>query len=88
MSTRRKRPALPDPVTEPTISVDRAAELLGIGRASAYKAANTGDLPVIRIGHRMRVPTARVLALLGHDAGSEPAQAPGYVDHRDAVQQV
>jgi Helix-turn-helix domain len=55
---------LPDPADEPTITVARSAGLLGISRASAYAAANRGEIPVIRIGRRMVVPTARLLALL------------------------
>jgi excisionase family DNA binding protein len=54
--------------TEPlTITVDQAAELLGIGRSSAYQAARTGELPTVRIGRRLLVPRARLLALIGAD---------------------
>lgn len=49
----------------PTLSVEQAAELVGIGRNAAYRAAATGDLPAIRIGRRLRVPTARLLQMLG-----------------------
>ncbi len=57
----------------PTISVERAAELLSIGRASAYRAAQTGELPTIRFGRRLVVPTARLAALLGaaNDQGQD-----------------
>jgi len=62
---------LPDPVREPTIDIERAGRLLGIGRNAAYTAAARGDIPVIRLGpKRIRVPTARLLALLGIDAAS------------------
>jgi excisionase family DNA binding protein len=43
----------------------RGAELVGIGRNAAYRAAAAGELPAIRIGRRLRVPTARLLELLG-----------------------
>ena len=36
-------------------SVEEAAKLLGIGRSSAYEAARSGELPVIRIGRRWLV---------------------------------
>jgi excisionase family DNA binding protein len=49
----------------PTISVEQAGELLGISRRSAYRAAARGELPTFKVGRRLRVPTARLLDLLG-----------------------
>ena len=49
----------------PTITVAHAAKLLGIGKNQAYKAAARGDLPVLRLGHRLLVPTASLLRMLG-----------------------
>jgi excisionase family DNA binding protein len=60
-------PKLPDPTTEPTIRVDRAGQLLGISRATAYEAARSGQIPTLRIGKRLVVPTAALLRLLGVD---------------------
>lgn len=61
--------ALPDPSITPTLTVAHAARLLGVSRASAYAAAQRGEIPVIRIGHRLVVPTADLCRLLGqHDA--------------------
>lgn len=64
----------------PTITVEQAGEVLGISRRSAYRAATTGELPTIRLGRRLLVPTARLLDLLGLPAAqvagvrvSEPA---------------
>lgn len=57
----------------PTINVERAGELLGISRRSAYRAAATGELPTIKLGRRLLVPTARLLDLLG--VPGEPAKA-------------
>ncbi|MGH8887336.1 MAG: helix-turn-helix domain-containing protein [Egibacteraceae bacterium] len=51
----------------PTITVPQAGRICGIGRNAAYEAARTGQLPVIRIGRRLLVPTARLLRLLGLD---------------------
>lgn len=48
----------------PTLTVEQAGQLLGISRRSAYRAANTGELPTIKLGRRLLVPTARVLDLL------------------------
>jgi len=52
-----------------TLTVEEAAELLGIGRSVAYRAVQTGEIPAIRIGRRLLVPRARLLELLG-----EPGQ--------------
>ncbi len=47
-----------------TVSVPEAGALLGICRASAYDAARRGDIPTIRIGRRVRVPTPQLIAKL------------------------
>ncbi len=64
----------------PTITVEQAGEVLGISRRSAYRAATNGELPTIKLGRRLLVPTARLLELLGLSADqmagvrvSEPA---------------
>lgn len=51
----------------PTISVERAAEMLGLSRSSGYRGVARGEIPAIRIGGRIRVPTAKILAMLGLD---------------------
>lgn len=38
------------------MTVAEAAANLGISRASAYLAARSGELPVIRVGRRLVVP--------------------------------
>jgi excisionase family DNA binding protein len=62
------RPTLPDPLAEPTISVETAGLLLGISRGSAYAAAAAGDIPTIRVGRRLLVPTAALRRMLALDA--------------------
>ena len=59
---------LPDPQMEPTVSVERAGEVMGIARGSAYQAVKNGEIPVIRVGRRLLVPTAALLELLGQKA--------------------
>jgi excisionase family DNA binding protein len=49
----------------PTVTVEQAGQMLGISRRSAYRAAARGDLPTLRLGRRLIVPTARLLELLG-----------------------
>lgn len=58
---------IPDAEQQPTMTVEQAGEILGISRASAFKAARTGDLPVIRIGGRILVQTAALRRMLGLD---------------------
>lgn len=52
-----------------------AASLLGIGRISAYSAVQRGEVPTIRIGARIVVPTAALLRMLGADTASATAPA-------------
>ena len=49
----------------PTMSVRGAAELLGIGLRQAYEAVHRGEIPAIRVGRRLIVPTSRLLELIG-----------------------
>lgn len=42
------------------IPVPKAAELLGISRAAAYRHASAGVLPCKRLGRRLYVVTARL----------------------------
>ncbi|MFN2556077.1 MAG: hypothetical protein ABR592_04275 [Nitriliruptorales bacterium] len=41
-----------------TLNVEQAGALLGTSRRSAYRAAAAGNIPTIRFGHRILVPTA------------------------------
>jgi excisionase family DNA binding protein len=50
--------------SSPTISVENYARVMGIGRSLAYSLAREGAIPVIRLGHRLRVPSAAVLRML------------------------
>jgi excisionase family DNA binding protein len=47
------------------IGVEQVCALLGISRSAGYRAAATGDLPTIRLGRRLYIPTARLAALIG-----------------------
>jgi excisionase family DNA binding protein len=47
------------------LKVEEASALMGISRSAAYRAVATGDLPSVRFGCRLYVPTARLLELLG-----------------------
>lgn len=67
--------ALPDPREEPVITVERAGEILGCSRARAYASANAGEIPTLRLGRKIVVPTARLLALLGLVEDDAPTAA-------------
>jgi excisionase family DNA binding protein len=52
----------------PTVlSVEHAGRLLGLGRSASYEAARRGELPTLKFGRRLLVPTGKVLELLGLD---------------------
>lgn len=59
----------PDVWARQTCSVAEAAVALGLGRSTAYKAARDGTLPVLRVSHRLLVPTAKLAAMLGIGLG-------------------
>lgn len=47
-----------------TLTVEEAAELLGVGRSCAYDAARRGDIPTMRLGRRLVIPVPALLRLL------------------------
>jgi excisionase family DNA binding protein len=59
---------VPSASGKPTMQVDDVAKALGISRASAYEGVKTGDIPSIKIGRRVVVPTAAVRRMLQLDA--------------------
>ncbi len=50
------------------IAVPKAADLLGISRAAAYRFATAGDLPTKRLGRRVYVITARLREFMEAEA--------------------
>ncbi len=77
---------IPDPQVEPTLSVERAGALFGLGRSKSYTEAHrylatdgAEGLPALRFGRTMRCPTALVLELLGMRANG--ATSGGSVRH-------
>ena len=61
---------LPDPQNTPTLSIPEVAALYGIGHKNTYAALKRGEIPGKRIGGRWVIPTAKVLADLGIEAGA------------------
>jgi excisionase family DNA binding protein len=68
--TRAVAARVPDPEARPLLTVGEAGALLGLSRSAAYRAAEAGQLPTIRLGARLCVPTAALRRLLQLD---EPA---------------
>lgn len=60
---------LPDPNVQPTMRVwPDAGRALGLSRASTYDAVARGQIPAIRVGRRLLVPTAALRRMLGLDS--------------------
>lgn len=47
-----------------TVSVEEAGRILGYSRNTAYEAAKRGELPIIRLGRKIRVPKAALQRML------------------------
>ena len=49
-----------------TLSIPEVARLLGINRMLAYSLARKGEIPAVRLGHRVVVPKAALEQMLTH----------------------
>lgn len=56
---------VPTTVERVTVSVDEAAAMLGISRASAYEYVRLGRIRSVRMGRRILIPLRTIYALLG-----------------------
>lgn len=71
----------------PVLDVPTAGRLLGLGRSAAYDLILIGawPTPVLRLGRRLRIPTAPLLTLLGLSTESPgPNAAPECGESLDA----
>jgi excisionase family DNA binding protein len=50
-----------------TLTVEQAAEVLGVSRSTAYELVRSGDLKCIRLRRRIVVPVAHLAESLGVD---------------------
>jgi len=57
-----------------TYTIHEAAEILGIAKSSAYRAARTGELPTIKIGRRILVARQALADIIGKHGRTEPMQ--------------
>jgi excisionase family DNA binding protein len=56
------------------LTVEEAAAILRISRGSAYEAVRKGQIPTLRIGRRLLVSRARLMAMI--EAGGLPQGGP------------
>ena len=52
-------------LSNPTLTIAEAGKIFGMCRNAAYAAAAKGEIPTIRIGRLLKVPTAVVRKQLG-----------------------
>ena len=69
-----------------TLSVEEVAEVLGIGRNSAYEAIRRGEIPALRLGRRLVVPRQALERLL-RNSNSETAAVVHNSQPRSVVEQ-
>jgi excisionase family DNA binding protein len=55
-----------------TLTVQEAAEVLGIGKNTAYAAVGRGEIPSVRFGKKIVIPRDGIEQLLGQGTGSSP----------------
>ncbi len=59
---------VPDPRDRPTLDLwPETGRYLGLSKCSTYDAAHRGEIPTIRIGRRLLVPTAALRRMLQLD---------------------
>jgi predicted DNA-binding transcriptional regulator AlpA len=60
------------------LDLPEAARILGISRTAAYELVRTGSwpTPVLRLGHRIKIPTQPLLELIGLSTSSAQGVAP------------
>lgn len=58
-----------DTADKPTLTVEEAAKLAGVGVNQTYAAVREGTIPSLRIGRRILIPRKKFVAMLeGTDA--------------------
>lgn len=66
--TKIVRVVVPTPQERPTLPIwPDTGQLLGLCKASTYAAAASGEIPTIRVGRRLLVPTAALRRMLQMD---------------------
>lgn len=68
MAMRKRGPGRPRRIPEPAefgelLSIDQAAQCLGIGYSAMARIISVNDLPVLRVGRNTKVPKGTVEAV-------------------------
>lgn len=80
--TKSAEDALKRVMTEPTVSIDDTALVLGVGRSTVYAAVKLHELPTIRVRNRVRIPSSWLRQAL--DLADRAAAATGTEEGRTA----
>jgi excisionase family DNA binding protein len=56
---------LPDPRVKPWMTIDEALPWLPCGRNVAYEAVRSGEIPSLRIGRNIAIPTSWLWSVAG-----------------------
>lgn len=67
---------LPEPAERPWLTVAELAEITGEGEKAIRAALDAGQLPLLRVGRYVRIPTALLRQRLGLDPQSADTRAP------------
>ena len=59
----------------PLLTVDEAAEQLGVGRTLLYELVNSGELESVRIGRLRRIPAAAIAVYVDHLRAPDPLES-------------
>lgn len=59
------RLTLADLANRPTLSVTEAAGLLHVSTDLLYQSVQRGEIPCLRLGRKLLIPTQRLLDLIG-----------------------
>lgn len=57
-------------LSQPTVSVPEAGKVLSLSRNGSYEAAKRGEIPTLKFGSKLRVPTAALRKMLEQPAAA------------------
>lgn len=67
---------VPDPEVQPVMTPAEIASVFGASMPTIYDWIKSGEIPSIRLGRKIVIPTAAVRKLLGLDDNSHTADDP------------
>jgi excisionase family DNA binding protein len=70
---------MPDPRSKPTLTVDEVSSIIGCSRSSAYEAVRREQIPSLRIGRRLLIPTAKLREMLAGESETTAPEPPAEV---------